>query len=149
MGYLQCFKMFKNNLFFIVENKNLYFDDDVISVRSDDLMKTPASSISSHANFNLPSKSSSLNLSGNRIPSPVPSFSQTSQTRSSSIVNENLQKLNKQLQIELFKQLLKLKNINFEWFDIIMPLVWKCVDLVRPDVKHDGDYMDIRKYINI
>ena len=30
-----------------------------------------------------------------------------------------------------------------------MPLVWKCVDLVRPDVKHDGDYMDIRKYIKI
>ncbi len=30
-----------------------------------------------------------------------------------------------------------------------MPLAWQCVDLVRPDVKHDSDLMDIRNYIKI
>ena len=66
-----------------------------------------------------------------------------------SSVNDNLQQIHKQFQIELFKPLLKLKNMSFEWFDIIMPLVWKCVDLVKPDVKHDNDNMDIRAYIKI
>jgi len=36
-----------------------------------------------------------------------------------------------------------------DWFDVIMPVVWKCVDLVKPDVKHDNDMMDIRNYIKI
>ena len=66
-----------------------------------------------------------------------------------STVNDTLQQVHKQFQIELFKQLLKLKNMSFEWFDIIMPIVWKCVDLVKPDVKHDNDSMDIRAYIKI
>jgi 1-phosphatidylinositol-3-phosphate 5-kinase len=70
-------------------------------------------------------------------------------TRSYSSVSESLQTNHKQHQIDLLKQLLKLKNLNPEWFDVIMPLVWQCVDLVRPDVKHDNDLMDIRNYIKI
>ena len=66
-----------------------------------------------------------------------------------SVVSDNLNQIHKQSQIDLLKQLLKLKNISSEWFDIIMPLVWQCVDLVKPDVKHDNDLMDIRKYIKI
>lgn len=66
-----------------------------------------------------------------------------------SVVTDSLQQIHRKSQIDLLKQLLKLKNISAEWFDIIMPLVWKCVDLVKPDVKHDNDFMDIRKYIKI
>jgi 1-phosphatidylinositol-3-phosphate 5-kinase len=64
-------------------------------------------------------------------------------------VNDSLLDLHKQLQIDLLKQLLKLKNLSMDWFDVIMPVVWKCVDLVKPDVKHDNDMMDIRNYIKI
>ena len=79
-----------------------------------------------------------------RAPSPV-----AMRTKCYSSVTDHLQQIHKQAQIDLLKQLLKLKNLNNDWFDVIMPLVWKSVDLVRPDVKHDGDYMDIRKYIKI
>jgi hypothetical protein len=64
-------------------------------------------------------------------------------------VNDDLQHVHKQIQIELLKQLLKLKNISFDWFDIIIKLVWQSVHLIRPDVKHDNDSMDIRSYIKI
>lgn len=69
--------------------------------------------------------------------------------RTLSIINDSLQQIHKKFQTELLKQLLKIKNVNSEWFDIVMPLVWECVDLVRPDVKHDNDSMDIRNYIKI
>lgn len=70
-------------------------------------------------------------------------------TKTLNIVNDTLLELHKQLQIDLCRQLLKLKNLSMDWFDIIMPIVWKCVDLVKPDVKHDNDLMDIRNYIKI
>jgi hypothetical protein len=63
--------------------------------------------------------------------------------------SESLQLLHKRLQLELLKQLLIINNLSFDWFDIIIELVWKTVDLVKPDVKHDSDHMDIRKYIKI
>lgn len=69
--------------------------------------------------------------------------------RSFDNVNDDLQQVHKQIQIELLKQLLKLKNISFDWFDVIIKLVWQSVHLVRPDVKHDSDSMDIRQYIKI
>jgi hypothetical protein len=62
---------------------------------------------------------------------------------------ESLQLLHKRLQLELLRQLLVINNLPFDWFDILIDLVWKAVDLVKPDVKHDGDHMDIRKYIKI
>ncbi len=64
-------------------------------------------------------------------------------------VSDDLQHVHRQIQIELLKQLLKLKNISFDWFDIIITLVWQSVHLIRPDVKHDNDSMDIRTYIKI
>lgn len=70
-------------------------------------------------------------------------------TKTLSNVNDNLQKLHKHLQVEILKQMLKLKNISFDWFDIILNLATQCVDLVKPDVKHDNDSMDIRAYIKI
>ena len=72
-----------------------------------------------------------------------------SRTRTYTTVTESLHQVHRQNQTDLLKQLLKLKNISAEWYDVIMPLVWKCVDLVRPDVKHDNDFMDIRNYIKI
>lgn len=69
--------------------------------------------------------------------------------RSLNTVNDNLQKVHKHLQTEILKQMLKLKNVSFEWFDIILDLATQCVDLVKPDVKHDNDSMDIRAYIKI
>lgn len=69
--------------------------------------------------------------------------------RTLNTVNDNLQQIHKQYQVELLRQLLKLKNVSNEWFDVIMPIVWKCVDLVKPDIKHDHDSMDIRTYIKI
>ena len=70
-------------------------------------------------------------------------------TKTLNNVNDHLIDLHKQLQIDLLKQLLKLKNLSMDWFDIIIDLAWKCIDLVKPDVKHDNDLMDIRNYIKI
>lgn len=79
----------------------------------------------------------------------LPSDTHAVKLKTYSDVTDSLQKIHRKSQTDLLKQLLKLKNISAEWFDIIMPLVWKCVDLVKPDVKHDNDFMDIRKYIKI
>jgi 1-phosphatidylinositol-3-phosphate 5-kinase len=70
-------------------------------------------------------------------------------TKTLNNVNDHLIDLHKQLQIDLLKQLLKLKNLSMDWFDIIIDLAWKCIDLVKPDVKHDNDLMDIRNHIKI
>ena len=64
-------------------------------------------------------------------------------------VVDELQRVHRQQQHELLRQLLKLKNVSADWFDIVMPLALECVDLVKPDVKHDNDQMDIRHYIKI
>jgi hypothetical protein len=82
-------------------------------------------------------------------PTTLNNTSQLPSQRTVNDINEDLNQIHKYLQEELFKQLLKLYNINFEWFDVVMPLVWRCVHLVRPDVKHDNDSMDIRSYIKI
>lgn len=63
--------------------------------------------------------------------------------------SENFLLAHRKLQIKLLKQLLKLHNLSFEWFDIILDIAWKAVDLVKPDVKHDNDQMDIRSYLKI
>ena len=70
-------------------------------------------------------------------------------TRTFNHVNDDLQHVHKQIQVEILKQLLKLRNISFDWFDTIISLAWQSVHLVRPDVKHDNDSMDIRSYIKI
>lgn len=62
---------------------------------------------------------------------------------------EDLQITHKTIQFNLLEQLLKLHNLSFEWFDIILDLAWKACDLVKPDVKHDNDQMDIRNYLKI
>ena len=62
---------------------------------------------------------------------------------------EDFQISNKLFQFNLLKQLLKLYNLSFDWFDIILDLAWKCCDLVKPDIKHDNDNMDIRNYLKI
>jgi hypothetical protein len=62
---------------------------------------------------------------------------------------EDFQMIHKKLQLNLLKQLLRLHNLSFEWFDIILDIAWKAVDLVKPDVKHDNDQMDIRNYLKI
>ena len=83
------------------------------------------------------------------LPAPHSSTNTSRPTRTLNNVNDSLLDLHKHLQIDLLKQLLKLKNLSTDWFDVIMPVVWKCVDLVKPDVKHDNDMMDIRNYIKI
>jgi hypothetical protein len=80
---------------------------------------------------------------------PAEDSHQNKQPRAFTNVNEDLQHVHKQMQIEILKQLLKLKNISFDWFDILIKLVWQSVHLIRPDVKHDNDSMDIRTYIKI
>ncbi len=62
---------------------------------------------------------------------------------------EDFQISNKLFQFNLLKQLLKLYNLSFDWFDIILDLAWKSCDLVKPDIKHDNDNMDIRNYLKI
>ena len=56
---------------------------------------------------------------------------------------------NKLFQFNLLTQLLKLYNLPFDWFHIILDLAWKSCDLVKPDIKHDNDQMDIRSYLKI
>jgi hypothetical protein len=69
--------------------------------------------------------------------------------RTLSGVNESMLLVQKQLHAAMLRQLLALRNLNAAWFDVLMPLVCKCVDLVRPDVKHDNDNMDIRSYVKL
>lgn len=63
--------------------------------------------------------------------------------------HEAIQIIHKKTQIELLKQLIDLYSLSQDWFDIILKLAWKAVDLVKPDVKHDNDHMDIRTYLKI
>ncbi|ODM96587.1 1-phosphatidylinositol 3-phosphate 5-kinase [Orchesella cincta] len=44
-------------------------------------------------------------------------------------------------------QLLESMNLSSSWIDIILPIVHKVTEIVRPDVKHSDDDMDIRQYI--
>lgn len=44
-------------------------------------------------------------------------------------------------------QLLESMDLSASWIDIILPIVHKVTEIVRPDVKHSDDDMDIRQYI--
>ena len=126
----------KLNSFFLVElSKQIFLEE--VPIGSD-----TSSQASYLPNLSTCSSSSSLNINAMNSQSSQP-------TRTVHNVNENLQQIHKQIQVEILKQLLKLKNVSFEWLDIILPLISKCVDLVKPDVKHDNDCMDIRHYIKI
>lgn len=105
-----------------VENKAIFVDDQTIISSTSSLSSSPHQSTLTNA---------------------------PTQTRTLHDVNDNLQHIHKQTQMEILKQLLKLKNLSYDWFDIITLLVWQCVDLVKPDIKHDNDSMDIRSYIKI
>ena len=134
---------------FLVEKAAVFLDDTSLLKTAYISQDTPLA-----LNDSKSSSNSSLNLAKLELISPVNSTStSTSQAakklKNFSTVCDDLHQIHKQAQIDLLKQLLKLKNLSYEWFDVILPLVWKCVDLVRPDVKHDNDSMDIRNYIKI
>jgi hypothetical protein len=138
---------------FQVENKAIFIDEAPImknltiissGVASPQLSKSSSSSSLNTTNLSGSTRSNTQSQSNKTTPQvPIEPH------RTLNNVNDNLQYIHKQIQVEILKQLLKLKNISFDWFDIIMPLAWKCVDLVKPDVKHDNDLMDIRQYVKI
>jgi 1-phosphatidylinositol-3-phosphate 5-kinase len=47
----------------------------------------------------------------------------------------------------LLGQLLENLNLSTSWADVILPIVHKVTEIVRPDVRHADDEMDIRQYI--
>ena len=47
----------------------------------------------------------------------------------------------------LLSQLLSSAGLSSSWADIIKPIVHTVTDIVRPDVKHDSDDMDIKQYV--
>lgn len=48
---------------------------------------------------------------------------------------------------DILIQLLESMDLSSSWIDIILPIVHKVTEIVRPDVKHSDDDMDIRQYI--
>jgi 1-phosphatidylinositol-3-phosphate 5-kinase len=137
--------------------------------KNEDRLSISSSSSSSHVPMTklTPSRSifvddnqpvTNLNIISSALPSTptqtstnltINHFTKSISHRTLSNVNDELTHIHKQLQVEILKQLLKLKNLSFDWFDIIINLVWQSVHLVKPDVKHDNDSMDIRSYIKI
>ncbi|XP_014674475.1 PREDICTED: 1-phosphatidylinositol 3-phosphate 5-kinase-like [Priapulus caudatus] len=51
--------------------------------------------------------------------------------------------------VALLKQLLSSECLSLTWSDVIMSLAMRIAETVRPDVKHEGDDMDIRQYVHI
>ncbi|XP_076363235.1 1-phosphatidylinositol 3-phosphate 5-kinase fab1 isoform X2 [Tachypleus tridentatus] len=49
----------------------------------------------------------------------------------------------------LLRQLLSSEGLSLQWVDILSSIIHKVIETVRPDVKHDGDEMDIRQYVQI
>lgn len=47
----------------------------------------------------------------------------------------------------LLNQLLSAEGLSLSWFDIILPIIYRVVNSVHPDVKNDGDDMDVRQYV--
>ncbi|XP_065348560.1 1-phosphatidylinositol 3-phosphate 5-kinase isoform X2 [Cloeon dipterum] len=47
----------------------------------------------------------------------------------------------------LTRQLLQAERLSDDWIPTVQPLVHQIVDLVRPDVKNEADFMDIRQYV--
>lgn len=53
----------------------------------------------------------------------------------------------RQLELNLLKQLLNYEALSQSWVDIVLPLVTRIVETVKPNVKSDSDDMDIRQYV--
>ncbi|XP_077997927.1 1-phosphatidylinositol 3-phosphate 5-kinase-like [Glandiceps talaboti] len=49
--------------------------------------------------------------------------------------------------VALLTQQLNAEGLCLSWADIVLPLVRKISELVKPDVRHDDDDMDIRQYV--
>ncbi|XP_017776695.1 PREDICTED: 1-phosphatidylinositol 3-phosphate 5-kinase [Nicrophorus vespilloides] len=47
----------------------------------------------------------------------------------------------------LCKQLLSVNGLSLTWSEYILPLVREIVDVIRPDVNHDAEELDIRQYV--
>lgn len=47
----------------------------------------------------------------------------------------------------LLNQLLSAEGLSLSWSDIILPIIYRVVNSVRPDVRNDADDMDIRQYV--
>ncbi|XP_070571165.1 1-phosphatidylinositol 3-phosphate 5-kinase-like [Ptychodera flava] len=47
----------------------------------------------------------------------------------------------------LLEQQLRVEGLSLAWMDTILPLVRRISELVKPDVRHDDDDMDIRQYV--
>ena len=45
-------------------------------------------------------------------------------------------------------QLLEKMNLSHNWIDIVLPIVHKVTEIVRPDVRYSDDDMDIREYVH-
>ena len=50
---------------------------------------------------------------------------------------------------QLTHQLLHSYGLSNKWSDVVVTLVRRVSQVVRPDVRHDGDNMDIRNYVQI
>lgn len=48
---------------------------------------------------------------------------------------------------DFLAQLLESMDLPLSWVDVILPIVHKVTEIVRPDVKHSDDDMDVRQYI--
>lgn len=51
--------------------------------------------------------------------------------------------------MSLVTQLLSSEGLSITWSDVILSLALNIAETVRPDVKHEGDDMDIRQYVHI
>lgn len=49
----------------------------------------------------------------------------------------------------LCDQLLSRAGLSLKWAETILPITQKISQVVRPDVRHDDDDMDIREYVQI
>lgn len=49
----------------------------------------------------------------------------------------------------LTNQLLSRAGLSLKWAETIMQIIHKISLVVRPDVRHEGDDMDIRQYVQI
>ena len=49
----------------------------------------------------------------------------------------------------LTNQLLISEGLSIKWADTIMTIIRKISQVVRPDVRHEGDDMDVRQYVQI
>lgn len=47
----------------------------------------------------------------------------------------------------LLKQLLNTKGLPLCWSEVLIPLVHEIVDVIRPDLNHDANNIDIRQYV--